>query len=711
MKITPIVRLRRRIRKICHVCLISIIGAGVVSAQQLDSDESEDTDKKVVKLSAFQVESTQGGGYLSHHATSGFRSRKELLDIPQAITVVPRDLIDDIGQFRNEVDIVKYAAAGISAEHKGNQPHMRGFRSNVLLEDGVWDGTFNNADSAIADSYEVLRGPAAVLYGGRPTLAGIIMRTTKKPQMTAAYSVRAIVGSDKFYRGEFDATGPITDSLFGTNAKLSYRFVAAIQRDKGFPTGDKDDRDGFYPSLQVDFPNTVLRVQAEISEQRTAGAPLNFFTPDVSNLYVGSDRGRNQLWKEEWSSADFSRNKIRFDAEHKFNDNWNAHAVYFHSLYDRKDRDVRPAGNPNFTTRMWGQQFFFNGAESKHNLFSLDLVGKYELFGVSHESFLGLYADRLTYEGYRSWYPLRSISIDNPVFDRVRPSVPAGASDWGYQNLGDTGHVSYSHTLNFFEKKLALVAGLGRNYVNNRSYDLPSGALNREQYVRETTHRYGVVYRPMKSLSFFANNSSTFLPQTNRDYLGNYLPSTEGEVVDIGVKFNTADERFVGTVTYFDLTASNIRTQDFDHPGFWLASGTQNNKGYEIELAFKPTENSQIIATYYKGDIKDEKTGVRLNNSVNQTSSLIAKYDFDSGLTIGATMYHQGFRLQSGTVGWPAWTVWNAFATYKVNERLNLALNVENLNDELYSPGGFNVTAYSNIGARRNAKLTATYRF
>ena len=120
MKTTPVVRLRGRMRTFCHVCLISMIGAGVTSAQETDSDESEKTDKEIIQLSAFQVESTQGGGYLSHHATSGFRSRKELLDIPQAITVVPRDLIDDLGQFRNEVDIVKYAAAGISAEHKGN---------------------------------------------------------------------------------------------------------------------------------------------------------------------------------------------------------------------------------------------------------------------------------------------------------------------------------------------------------------------------------------------------------------------------------------------------------------------------------------------------------------------------------------------------------------------------------------------------------------
>lgn len=712
MKTTPVVRFFGRMSKFCHVGLISLIGAGVISAQQTDSDEPAAADKEVVKLSAFEVESTQGGGYLSHHATSGFRSRKELLDIPQAITVVPRDLIDDLGQFRNEVDIVKYAAAGISSEHKGNQPHMRGFRSNVLLEDGVWDPTFNNGDSANVDSYEVLRGPAAVLYGGRPTLAGIIMRSTKKPSMTPGYMVRGIFGSENFNRVEVDVKGPITDSLFGSSGELSYRLVGGIQRDKGFPTGNKDDRELLFPALQLDFPNTTFRVQGEISEQRTGGVPLGFFTQDLKNLYVGSDKGRNQLWKEDWSEATFSRKKVRFTAEHSFNDSWDAQLMIYRNMYDRKDFDIRPAGNPDWVNRTWAQNYFHNFTDARLTVFSLDFVGKYELFGVSHESFIGMYADRLSSRSGRQVFSLGTISLDNPVFNRSIPPLPADVNVpyWG-QGVGDTGHISYSHTLNLFEKKLALVAGLARNYVQNQSFDFPAGNITREQTVRETTHRYGVVYRPMKSLSFFANNSSTFLPQTNRDYLGNYLPSTQGDVIDFGVKFNSADERFVGSVTYFDLTASGIRVQDFDHPGFWLASGKQNNKGYEIEMAFKPTENSQIIATYYKGDIKDVDTGVRLNNSVNDTYSLVAKYDFDSGLTLGTTMYHQGFRLQSGTLGWPSWTVWNAFASYRFNDKLHLSLSIENLEDKLYSPGGFNITGYANMGAPRNAKITTTFRF
>ncbi|MCB1105060.1 MAG: TonB-dependent receptor [Cephaloticoccus sp.] len=710
----------RKVVLLFRICAVFLLGAGSLFAQETANSETDyidHGDEEVVDLPVFEVKSTQGGGYVSHHAMSGFRSRKELLDIPQAITVVPRDLIDDIGQFRNEVDIVKYAAAGISSEHKGNQPHMRGFRSNVILEDGVWDNTFNNGDSANVDAYEVLRGPAAVLYGGRPTLAGIIVRNTKKPTMNAAYMVRGIVGSENFYRGEFDATGPLSESLFGSSAKLSYRVVAGIQRDEGFPTGNKDDREMIFPTLQLEFPDTVFRLQGEISEQRTAGVELGFFDNNfMGSLYIGSDKGQNQLWKEKWSEATFTRKKIRLDVEHRFNDQWNLHVVAYRNIHDRRDFDIRPAGNPNFTTMTWAQNYFHNGSNANLSVFSADLVGKYELFGLSHESFFGLNADRLSIDGFRSTYPLGTISLVNPAFNRAKPVLPANVNDSTSDNIGDNGHVSYSHTLNLIDKKLSLVAGFGRNYVNNRSYNLVNpGPPTFEQTVRETTFRLGAVYRPVRSVSFFVNNSSTFLPQTNQDYLGNFLASTEGEVVDVGVKFNTADERIVGSITYFDLTASNIRVQDFDHPGFWLASGKQNNKGLEIELAVVPFENAQIIATYYKGDIKDVDTGLRLNNSVNDTWSLVGKYDFKNGplagLTLGGSAYHQGYRLQGGALGWPGWTVVNAFASYRVSASLQFSLNVENLDDKLYSPGGFNVSGYASMGAPRNAKLTATYRF
>ncbi|MEZ5277982.1 MAG: TonB-dependent receptor [Opitutaceae bacterium] len=701
------------------IALISSIAALTATAQQVNPGSREE---EIIELPAFEVESTYGTGYISHQALSGFKTRKSLLEIPQAITIVPRDLIDDVAQYRNEVDIVKYASAGIVAEHKGGQPHIRGFRSNVILEDGLWDNTFSSADSANADSYEVLRGPAAVMFGGRPTLAGIIVRNTKKPRMERQESLRVIVGSEDFYRGEVDLTGPISENFIMEGGKLAYRLVGVVQKDDGFPTGDKDDRTGLYPSLQLTLPQTVFRLQGELSEQKTGGVPIYFFNEELTGLYVGSDSGRNQNWKEDWSEATFSREKLKLTVQHQLSDGWDIQVAASRNNHDRADYEVRHSSNPNWTDMTIGQMYFHNGNYGYVDVLTGDIVGKYSLFGLDQESYIGLYGDRWTYDGYRRTADLGSISLVNPVFNRQRPDAadlfaPLAENTPNFRLYQQYLHAAYSHTVYAFERKLAVVVGLAANETDFRNYDLLTSSTipSFAQKETENTRRIGAVYRPAESIAVFVNNSTTFAPQANQDFAGNFLPPTIGEVIDIGVKFSLPDDRIVGSVTYFDLSVTNLRVPDFDHPGSWLAAGEQDNKGFEIELALRPIDQLQLVATYYHGDIKDAQTGIRLNNSVNDTASFWIKYNIDSGplkgLSVGGGAYHQGFRLQSGTIGWPSYTLYNLFLSYSVNEHLGIQLNVENLADKLYSPGGFNVTRFADYGTPRNAKLTLNYRF
>ncbi len=55
-------------------------------------------DKETLALSVYTVTSTQETGYVAKDATP-FKTRQQLVDIPQALTVVTRDLIDDISEY------------------------------------------------------------------------------------------------------------------------------------------------------------------------------------------------------------------------------------------------------------------------------------------------------------------------------------------------------------------------------------------------------------------------------------------------------------------------------------------------------------------------------------------------------------------------------------------------------------------------------------
>ena len=78
----------------CAVCLLSAIPLSAqVSSPVVDADK-----EKTIELSVYKVTSTQDTGYVSKLATP-FKTKQQIVDIPQSITVVTRDLIDDIGEF------------------------------------------------------------------------------------------------------------------------------------------------------------------------------------------------------------------------------------------------------------------------------------------------------------------------------------------------------------------------------------------------------------------------------------------------------------------------------------------------------------------------------------------------------------------------------------------------------------------------------------
>jgi len=711
------------LRRAIACCLLQAAGFGqAVNPAPPSNAPAAKEDPNV--LPVFEVKETEGSGYISHEARSGFKTSKPLLEIPQAITVIPRDVIDDVAQFRNESDIVSYAAAGVVSEHDGNQPHMRGFRSNVILEDGMWDHTFNNADSAVTESYEVIRGPAAVLFGGRPTLAGVIVRNTKRPQMKRGFMARTILGTDAFYRGELDATGPITKDLFGTGGRLAYRLVGFYQRSDGFPRGNRSDRRGIHPMLDLTFGRTHLQLQGEVAEQVIGGQSNGFFDQAGKGLYIRPGGSRDEAWKETWSEATFRRDKARFSLQHDFGNGWNAKLILSHSNTSRFDDDIRNTTVPNWNTMTLAQQYFINFDYVYYDAAAFDVIGKYNLWGFRHESFIGLSSDRYdSYKAGRVTRNLTPLSLLNPVLGRPKPTAesmwapnPVNTPNVG-TGISEYSSFSYSHSIDVVPKRFSLVAGVGYNSAEVRDYASPvnGGALLSTEPHHLTTRRLGAVYRPHERVSVFGNNQTTFAPQGAQDFFGNFLPPTIGEVSDLGVKVSLPNEKIVGMVTFFRLLVTGLSVVDFAHPGFRVSAGKQVNDGFEFEMQFRPIPSLQIVTTYYKGDIRDYFTGEQLNNSVNETASLLLRYDFRrgplNGLRAGAALYRQGPRRQTATVGWPAFTVTNVFLSYRFSERLRCQLNVQNLEDKFYSPGGLDMTRRAAYGAPLNAKLTTTVRF
>ena len=157
--------------------------------------------------------------------------------MPQAVNVVPAQLLRDQGA-RSMEDALRNVP-GVAMSHgdgQRDQVVIRGFTAIAdQFVDGVRDDALYFRDLADIERIEVLKGPAAVLYG-RGSSGGLINRITKKPQFGETSGEASVgVGSYAWRRATADLNVGISDTAaFRLNAAVedsdSYRDQQFVKR-------------------------------------------------------------------------------------------------------------------------------------------------------------------------------------------------------------------------------------------------------------------------------------------------------------------------------------------------------------------------------------------------------------------------------------------------------------------------------------------------
>lgn len=119
-------------------------------------------------LGEVTVQSTTGDdGYSPAVSTSATKGSAPLRDVPQAVNVVPEQFMRDQGA-RSMEDVLRNVP-GVAMSHgdgQRDQVVIRGFTAIAdQFVDGVRDDALYFRDLADIERVEVLKGPAAVLYG------------------------------------------------------------------------------------------------------------------------------------------------------------------------------------------------------------------------------------------------------------------------------------------------------------------------------------------------------------------------------------------------------------------------------------------------------------------------------------------------------------------------------------------------------------------
>jgi len=680
-----------------------------------------------VKMSAFEVQSTQGHGYVATNADAGFKTTERLLDIPQDIQVVTRDMIDDIGSSDSSVILQYFGQGGVS--FLGESTAMRGFSTKYPYVDDMPENQ-SYEDNFFVDSYVVVRGDAQVLYVlANPT--GINLKYTKKPLPYQQTLLDLSITSWGGTRAVLDTTGPL--GQFG-DMKFSYRFAAVQQGPNTAFYNVHESHEGLFPVLQLAVNNitTVRFSTIFIKEMHVPGGTALILPNGQLDTMAG------------WREVNIPPNDMEKHEEHRYHvaidnkasDNWDFRfaASYWH--YNRYNPIIEE-NQYSWTnqTQNWFQRL--NDITIDYWTMIGDATGKYNVNGLSQQDNLGFaYEDTLTHQFLPP--PPSSLWVNGAInVPLAGPGAVAGVNSLvvlpvsvfpsqgqpgagaPLHNQGYNSSIYWQHTFDIVPKYLTGVVGWTFANVASDNIANVSVVPKTASYVAVSKwiHRFGLVAHPTKDIAVYAMESTGFAPPSGATpilYNGSQAPAQSYEDGEVGVKTAFWDGRLSLTAAVFKISETNLLTVGTNPPlnaqgsGYYVPIGAGVGEGEDADLELSLTKNWQLLAYAYMGHWNDQN-GLPLPSSYDNSWSVFTRYAFDStsslhGLSIGGGMKCVGgaFVNAGGVTGYAFAPVptgstqtvkvqqgfdSQAFVTYEFTKHLLGRLSISNITDDHYATG------------------------
>ncbi|SEO83469.1 TonB-dependent siderophore receptor [Aquisalimonas asiatica] len=657
---------------------------------------------------------TEGSdSYTSSEVTIG-RGRQRVRDIPQSVSVVTRERMDD--QAATTLADAMEHTAGMTVERSGPNAFnftSRGYPIGTLLIDGspirnqlgVRDVGF---DTAIADRVEVLRGPTGLLQGsGEPS--GSINLARKRALETPGVDLTASAGSWDAYRGELDVTGAIDES-----GRLRGRAVLVY-----------DDRNSYIDHVYATRRMGYGTLEYDLSSAATASAGFiiqdgesrsHFGIPNRSDGEL-MDVSRSTYLGARWDRRDERIERYFAELDVALDNGADLHLHASHT--ERRSEMMQSSAGSSFVEPGSSTAEFFQWAEDatyQDQFVDAYLTTPVDLLGRVHQLTVG--ASHRISDHQFDWgsgdpqYIERDItapdrSTPRPSFE-FAPSADNKTDETGLYTQGRF-HVTDS---------TAVIGGGRLTWWNTRDRLNPD---NSYRINREFTPYAGVIQDISPALSLYGSYSSIFQPQTAQDADGDSLQPRTGNQVELGIKGEHFGQQLNWHAAAFRITDEDRAVAHPDTPGASVAAGKARSEGVELEIAGELLPRWDITAGYaytrteYLRDPDQE--GLALSpETPRHNLNLWTRYRFsdnrDRGWRVGAGLRTtSGVYAESGDTRWSqgGYTLVSAMAGYRFNPHLDLALNGRNLTDRKYYARVAGNTRGSHYGEPRNVMLTLRY--
>jgi catecholate siderophore receptor len=656
-------------------------------------------------------------GYRASEA-SALKTGTALLDVPQAISVVTRDLMTD-QRISSMADVVRFMPGIGMAQGEGNRdtPVFRGNSSTSdFYIDGVRDDVQYFRDVYNVDRVEGLKGPSALLFG-RGGAGGVLNRVTRQADWSRAREVSLQAGSF----GNRRMTADVGDRL---NQRATLRVTGVYEDSDSYRDHVSNERYGIQPSFGVRLaPSTTLRASYErFHDERTAdrgvpsyqGRPLD--TP--SELFFG-DPGK--------SPVDATVDAFGSVLEHQ-GASFTVRNRFSYAVYDKFYQNIFP-GAVNAAGTMVSLSAY-NNATTRDNLFNqTDVVVSATTGAIGHRLLAGFEAGRQDTDNFRSTGYFTAVgpsvtSLSVPV-DAPTVSVPVEFR----QSATDADNHSVATTAAFYAQdqvaitsRFQVVGGVRLelfdvDFTNNRT------GARLESTDTLVSPRAGMIYKVRPDVSLYGSYSLTRLPRAGEQLssltvTNQALEPEEFRNYEAGVKWELTPGFAISGAAY-RLDRGNVIVPDPADPTLSLLVDAQRTRGVELDATGAITSKLFVVAGYawQDGEITRDlsatvKAGATLAHLPRHSASLWTKYQFAPRWAAAAGIVYREdiFASTDNLVSVPAYTRVDGALFWDVSSKLRLQVNAENLLNESYW-----VSAHSNNnitpGSPRAARVTLITRF
>ncbi|MBN3215886.1 TonB-dependent siderophore receptor [Pectobacterium polaris] len=662
-------------------------------------------------------------GYQPHKTVTGTRTESRLLDVPQAVNVVPTQVLEDRA-VRN-IDEALYNVSGITQSNTlgGTQDAIikRGFgdnRDGSIFRDGVRSIQARNFTPS-SDRVEVLKGPASMLYGmGEP--GGVINIISKKPELVQKTHIEGWGSSFKGGGGQLDVTGPL-----GTSG-LAYRMVVDHDETDYWRNFGRNRQTTVAPSLMWYGEDTTVRVSYEHMEYLTPFDRGTLIDPKTGKP-VNTPRDRR--FDESYNATRGDQDSVTMQVDRNLNDRWKSSLTYSYNRNRYSDNQARAMGydaNTGILTRRADATAY---AHSQAQIVQLTVNGDVDWGRINHQLLLGFdyEADR-TFRGdmIRGGNNTTSFNIYNPIYGQLQVPTVANASDSDQRENIDSKAFFMQDAIRLNDR-WQLLGGLRYD-----TFDVMSGkgrpfVTRTDSTYSRVVPRAGVIYNLTSYSSLYASYSESFKPNSSIAAQATSLPPELGRSYEIGAKWDL-DNRISGNLALFDIEKRNVMvTERIGSENFGRVVGQVRSQGAELDLAGKLTDSLSLIGSYAYTDARvtadPKNNGKRMPNSARHTASLFLTQDFGNiGLAAGDDLRAgAGARYVSRRAGkddnnfyLDAYTVADAFIAYSLplnGYKVKWQLNVKNLFDKTYYPSSGNDNLRVAVGEPRQVVLRASVDF